>query len=408
LCIWFADQVLKICAALLVLGAIVAGTVAGPTLKLRVTDSYTHVALSEAGMFLRDRGRKYQRVGTVTNGYFVIEFTKAEAPFQFELKAEGYGTFQSREFEATNGLPLFDVEMDRQFDFEGTIISPTGLPAAGALYFLCTDPTEVTFRRDRTFFTRSRSPSEAGAKGRFRLSPELTAHSVLVAHDLGYAQRPLAGWTNGGRIQLKPWGRVAGQMRINGSVCAKERVTLTASAAALGRTKMTLLDFSAVTDEQGHFAFENVPPVEVILSWQMALPEGLVNSQGRPLIADADKTSDVLFDLRGRTISGTFRINSKPAAISATLTSKPREVPLELWKAGSGLQSTEFRQTIAVIAKPDLTFRAVAVPPGEYVLEAQLFDKENARQSYAILRAAVAVPNGEGVLDLGALELRGD
>ncbi len=267
-------------------------------IKLRVTDSFTHLPVEGAEVFLaRAAGEKaFQKVGETSSRFFTLQLSDGAATYQFEIRRDGYDSFRSARFSAKDASAFYDVALARLLDFQGVIVAPTGQLAADAQYFLCTDLTQVTLRPDRTFFTRSRAPDMTGPSGKFRLSPESTGHGILVAHDLGYAYAPLAGWTNGSQIRLKPWTQMTGRMLVDGAPAKSQEIRLTPIENAIGRTRLAFLNFETRTDTNGFFTFTNVPPIQVVLE------RGTPPQNSRLIDASLNTAAPLQIDFRGREI----------------------------------------------------------------------------------------------------------
>lgn len=397
--------------------ALLALEAAAVTIKVRVTDNFTQLPVAGAEVSLERISGKapalVEKYFVPASGALQFDLPDKASMFQFQIQAADYGAFQSPRFAAADADPFYDVQLARQKDFEGVLIAPTGQLAAKAQYFICTDLTEVTFPKEpeRTFFTRSKPPEFSAPDGRFRLSPEPTGHSIIVAHELGFAVRPLFGWTNGSTIKLRPWARVAGTFRINGQAAAGQRLTLEATENALGGTKMTFLNFESITDKEGRFAFENVPPGPIYALWKIPVKEGGFAPSHRTLIeADPFRPDDIELNLKGRNLSGSLKLDVaadwRQYRLIAYLMTKPAEIPLELWRPNAGLTPSLTRH-YAIMVNSQLAISGAAIPPGDYSIRLYanpLPDANaNARLSHYSFQGRVAVPDGAGALDLAQI-----
>jgi hypothetical protein len=385
---------------------------AATTIQVRVVDNFTRVPLSNAILTLQTAPKSAART-LKASAQGLFEFDLTDAGCQFEVQAEGYGSYQSPRLTRESALSFYDLALERQEPFEGVIVAPTGQLASGARYFLCTELTEVTFTPDRQFFTRSRPPSVCGTNAVFRLWPESAGHSILVAHDLGYAFVPLAGWKNGGTIYLKPWARLAGRVFINGAPAKEQRVALQGGDHALGRTKMTLLNFETTTDREGHFAFENVPAGEVYLAWMLPIANmRLMYSHRTLLFADPANNAEVTVNLAGRNLVGAFApqtsqpIDWKKLRVFGFIYSKPSEVPLELWRPDLGVAASGHSQLYPLLVDDDLNFKATAIPAGDYTIRLTAYDTPETGQPQNFnFQSAIRIPGGEGKFDLGKVSV---
>lgn len=388
--------------------AISAAAEEGRAVKIRVTDSFTHLPVTGAEVFLADEPteKAFRKLGTTTGRFYTLELTNAAAVYQFEVRAEGYDSFRSGRFGWKDAAPFYEAALARLMDFEGFVVAPTGQLTAGAHYFLCTDLTQVTFRPDRTFFTRSRAPDVTGASGRAHLSPESTGHGIVVSHDLGYAFAPLAGWTNGTRIRLEPWARVAGRMLMNGVPASNQMVSLQPAEGVLGKTRMAFLNFEGRTDTNGFFAFENVPPVGVYVSW--TIPGDLAPVSVQSFFVDARTASNVTLNFRGREIFGAFQFsghdgNWKPRIVSARLTRATELTEASIEFNGEKRNGNpEGAENYAVGVETDLTFESGLIPAGRYLATVAGYDGATAT---FLARGMLVVPEGAGRVNVGTITL---
>jgi hypothetical protein len=388
------------------------------TIKLRVSDNFTHLPIQGAEIFLEEifttQTNRLRKIGRSADGFFNLELTNNPIAVQYEINAGNYGSFRSPRLFPAKAQSFYDIPLERLFDFEGFAVAPTGQRASGAHCFLCTDVTEVTFRPDRTFFTRSRSPIGSTSRGHFILPPESTAHSILIAHDLGYACVPLQGWTNGTEILLRPWARVTGKMLLNGAIPAPTRLQLRAGENALGRTHMTLLNFETTTDAQGRFLFDNVPPTEITLGWMAQIADrGFRFSSPFRFVADPAKNLDFVYDAQARNLTGKLFYASANSMdwnsyhFNAFL-STARQEPLDLWQPNASSQSGLV--TYELTLNPDLALNGVAIPPGEYTVK--LFGNKKAdpteplaapADQFILLQGRLSVPAGPVDANLGLI-----
>lgn len=135
------------------------------------------------------------------------------------------------------------------------------------------------------------------ANGRFSLPSEIQQAWIVVAHPYGFASTSYEDVVENDEIRLRAWGRIEGQAVWNGQPAAGERIRLFAKRH-LNET---------ITDSEGRFTFDKVPPGEVGLGRDSVPPgdwNGIpTNPKGRVDVPPG-QTVECVLGGRGRPIVG--------------------------------------------------------------------------------------------------------
>src|SRR2546422_10619812 len=94
----------------------------------------------------------------------------------------------------------------------------------------------------------------------FSVPPQAEAFHVVVVDDLGFADVTGEDWNSFREVKLRPWGRLEGQVKLEGRPRAGETVRLEPGVPPERASRIVSFRFSAATDGEGRFLFERVPP----------------------------------------------------------------------------------------------------------------------------------------------------
>ncbi len=156
------------------------------------------------------------------------------------------------------GSATSEVEQKHGPDINGTVLTPDGKNAENAQVALSEPGVFLSLGKGAFYRPNSGLLAITGTAGKFSL-PTSEKASYIAVHESGYAEVTLAELKKSGQIQLQPWGRVEGTLRLGDRLGANEKVSLTAIEPRLGFYSET---FETRTDDQGRFAFTFVPPGE--------------------------------------------------------------------------------------------------------------------------------------------------
>jgi hypothetical protein len=103
----------------------------------------------------------------------------------------------------------------------------------------------------------------ADATGHFTFRPELDMHFIAVASAAGFKMVSIDSLKTNGQITLEPWGTIKGTFYRNEQDAADETLYLSFAASFDGRGLSLFIQ--AITDENGAFEFDHVPPGECMI-----------------------------------------------------------------------------------------------------------------------------------------------
>lgn len=178
------------------------------------------------------------------------------------IEADGYQPAYSREITGETAARV-DFELTKGPDVEGVVLTPAGLPAAGAKVALTNGPfARFTISNgDLTSRSRGIEVRETDASGRFRFPPQDQDFLLLVIHPSGFVCFEPVPPSNYKRITLHPYARVAGTYRVAGKPVAGMQMALNASINVQGPMERRQFENRSrtTTGPDGRFAFEHVP-----------------------------------------------------------------------------------------------------------------------------------------------------
>lgn len=151
------------------------------------------------------------------------------------------------------------------------ILSPSGSPAAGALVVIVPSGHQVEILGPRQVDDDpGYRTSTANADGMAAIAPVVESDRCVVLDDSGIAQLEAAAVKPGAAIQLKPWARIEGVVAIGGKPLPRVEVQAMQSPQA-PEGQSLFNDSLALTDRNGHFELDRVPPgktvVGLIVNW---------------------------------------------------------------------------------------------------------------------------------------------
>ena len=227
-----------------------------------------------------------------------------ELMLQFEKT--GYRPKRLGPFNAESGRVIQEVRLQRAAPLAGRVIDETGRPVSGANVSFTTKDTSLivddwTYRRDGL----SRQTDE---KGRFEFPATLHPPVVIATTEDGYAEVALELDQQVGDLQLSPWARVTGRLVRSGKPVAGERIYLRPIRMLGGDHPHVQDSFTTLTDADGHFELNRVPPVPSTLHGYVSVwrDTRLTSAKHVPLDLEPGKTADVVLG-EGVTVRGRVR-----------------------------------------------------------------------------------------------------
>ncbi len=255
-----------------------------------------------------------------TDGAFTTYFADTGREPAVLIEADGYLPFASQAITETEAR--FEIELRRGDGPSGTLLLPTGIPAAGVTVYLADERNRINVNHTpgeepRVHFTGVRT--ETDGEGRFSFRPQPDATGLVVITAAGIARTSLEELAREPVVRIQPWARVEGVLLSGTEPQANERVGLSLVTGSPmidlsqllyeGDIGWGLLSYfvSGVTDGEGRFVFEKVPPGPVSVShWAPSSQRfGPIRySRTTNLIAEAGETRSVVLGGAGRPVIG--------------------------------------------------------------------------------------------------------
>jgi thiol-disulfide isomerase/thioredoxin len=152
-----------------------------------------------------------------------------------------------------------------------------------------------------------------------RLAVKLGKENLVfvIANDKGFGMAYSFDLVNNPTIVVQPWGRIEGIRTNRGQPRANQRLWLRMDEDSLGLSAdMNRMDISrcvqikgeAMTDSQGRFTFEHVPPVGIILWENRKIPSRSSITLVPPIWVKPGETTNVEIKTQGRTVVGRLKL----------------------------------------------------------------------------------------------------
>ena len=283
------EQVITLQKHLQISGHVVDFDTRTPIAAFRVIPGVLHVDHHDWNQTLITSGQ---------NGTYAIALPKLDLPHVVRVEANGYYPEMSRTFQDAEQEAVTDFALKRGELISGRVRLPDGKPASEAQAALCLEDQVPVLAEAKFTEVELGHISETDAQGGFLFQPQHGLKMIAVAHEQGYAEVSLGDFKKSKIIQLKPWGRIAGMLLLGTAPCTNELVQLVRVGSFSPRFQLNR--FAALTDGQGRFTFEQVPPGQHIIGHLI----NLQFSHGQTIRVVSGETTTVVLGQGGRTIMG--------------------------------------------------------------------------------------------------------
>ena len=335
-------------------------------------------------------------------------------PAFVRIEAPGYQPADSRAFRSTEGSQTFDFALRRgKEQVSGVVLLPDGKPAAGVEVVL--DTRTLGFLMQPGRFDRNANVSRVttGPDGRFAFTRPDDPFLLIAMGDAGYADASPEEIAKSGKLVLRPWGKIEGEVRIGRQPAPDQQVEFQpAPFERGGRSYVFTNGYTTLTDQQGRFAFDRVVPGPGIARRYVtntAAPLGLPAwGWQEPVEVKPNQTARVRIGGKGRPVFGRVVIDGTPEAPVDWTKNQPVVIQLPVDELKDPLGGRRFASHI----DKDGRFRIEDVPPGNYVLEvtvdAASYPPSWARRPIGQAKMPVTVPEApagrpDDPLDLGTI-----
>jgi RNA polymerase sigma factor (sigma-70 family) len=278
----------------------------------------------------------------------------------------------------------------------GKVLSPAGAAVEGAEVMLAQTSAPVAMYgppRGGVLVVHT------GADGAFEFPPRGDATAVVVRADGGFAQITVPQLQAQGKIQITPWGRIDGMLRISGQPKGNQLIELSRFGGTLEgwNTYHIMHEARTRTDASGRFAFDKTlafganDPGVLEVHW---VPES-ADESGRwaKVRVTPGQTAHVTIGGTGATLIGHITAPKAVPAFHGMLQSvmpSPQTQPTT--RPAAPVEESIHPIRFAVAA--DGSFRVEDVPPGKYVLDLRssiTSDERYVQEDLAIVTRMVEV-----------------
>ena len=324
--------------------------------------------------------------------------------YLLRVQAEGYLPTDSGLFSAEGGTLPLTFRLTKAAPIQGTVLNADGSPTRGGTIFLV--PADDHFRLlngDADQNNRKRLiQARISPDGRFSLPPQRDAYVLVVPVETGIAVVPSAELRGDHTIQLKPWARVSGTLKIDGKPAVDSECYVLIDEA-------THSEDGPYLDVRSHFKTDSNGRFEIarLMPGRHTIGQWVSNGVERRIwfvnLATLDVKGGERFELkigdRGRKVTGRLKV---PAASGDWMIRKAEVAP-------RGAKATAILNNVRI--DPDGRFSAEDLAPGDHTLRIALHEPppENAcgwGRLVAAFSSELTITGGanDPPLDLGSLE----
>lgn len=284
------------------------------------------------------------------------------------------------------------IRLKRDTKVRGRAVLPNGQPAVGAQVAMAMARREVRIvdgkievrplAKNASLGDRWCRPftTTTDAEGRYTLPTEIAPAAIIITHPQGIAALKYVDFPSNGATPLVPWGSIDGRVIWGKVPGAKEKFDIGARTHVAKQFQLVVGCYqSVVTDDQGRFRAEKLPPGLAQVSHVIKVPgkEGWTYRPVQFVEVISGKPTKMVFGGRGRPVVGKLvgadkykdvHIRIAPNAPHPILLSAPNDIT---WPAyGRFLSSPAGKNYVKDGIRPNIdgTFRIEDVPPERYQL----------------------------------------
>jgi protocatechuate 3,4-dioxygenase beta subunit len=304
---------------------------------------------------------------TSTDGSFRMQETYEQSAYLVRIEADGYLHAVSREIKSDEGHVAIDFELLGGKEVAATILTPDGVPAAGAKVALLGGGAQVRIADGEIDNPGGAATiQEADEHGRFQIPTKNDDFWIVATHRSGY--KDLGGLPSSSPyvIKLAPWARVEGTFQVARKPQADVELSIS-NVVFFAQNGPPLVVGSQTTDSHGRFVFDRVVPGRRRITSKRTTGQGdaeMTSSMSATVDCLAGKTTHVDLGVAGRPVIGQLR---KPpdSKLDAPLSSA--QIFVYVGQAGGAMQS----DSLQFSATPDREGNfCIDIPPGNYFLNA--------------------------------------
>jgi hypothetical protein len=289
-----------------------------PELRIRgkVVDAETGEPIPEFNLLTGidwggDRPISWERrsIKTFTQGHYEIEFSYPYPAHLIRIEAEGYKPGISRPIGSDEGEVTSDFKLEKGAGPAGIVHLSDGRPASGAEVILCTPSQGAYIRNGRNQQRRDSQYVETKEDGKFSFPVQTDAYAIIVLHDEGYLELGESELSESSELTLQPWATVTGKVFIGKNQASNETVQLGFDRPYDRNQPRIYHDYQAVTDSNGSFVLEHVPPGEARISRSIKISDRIRTfSHSMSVEVKAGETVNVTIGGTGRPVTGKVEV----------------------------------------------------------------------------------------------------
>ena len=387
-----------------------------PELKIRgkVVDADTGEPISEFKLLSGidwggDRPISWQRRNTKTfnQGQYEIGFSYPYPAHLIRIEAEGYKPGISRPIGSDEGEVTSDFKLEKGTGPTGIVHLPDGRPASGAEVILCTPSQGAYIHNGRNQQRRNSQYVETNEDGKFSFPVQTDVYAIVVLHDEGYLEVDESDLAESTDLTLQSWATVTGKVLIGKNPAANETVRLGFDKPYDRSAPRINHNYQAVTDSNGTFVLEHVPPGEAKISRSIKISDRRsVYSHSMSLETKAGQTVSITIGGTGRPVTGKVQV---PDYLKEKFDWQHTDYHLRINSSEGPYKQLGFK------IEGDGTFRIDDVPTGDYQLSVNAYEPPADPRAFRGKRIGSLsqhfiipeMPNGRSdePMDLGVLEL---
>lgn len=342
----------------------------------------------------------------------------------FRAEAKGYKPEISRAIKRDAGKAVIDFQLTKAKGPAGTVVTKAGKPVANAEVHLCLPNGRGPYVRNGAQADRRRATVvKTDKSGRFSLDPQTEVYALLVFAKEGFARVQQSELERNEKIELSPWARVEGIVKVGDKPGAGVELSLNLQQNIKSGEPHMYFDYDTKADEKGRFTFERVPPDMsgvvgkriLIAKYGGSMRIGF--SHGKKVVFEPGKTAEVVIGGTGRPVIGQLKVpgaDPKKIAWNSGFNHLQKKRPPAPALPGA---ARPFTPSYTIRIKPDGSFRLEDVPEGEYDLMISVYEESLDNRGFqqrgkrlGSIRKQITIdpiPGGRSdkPLDLGALKL---
>lgn len=414
-------------------------------LRIRATSTDTSKPLPNFVVWqdLRPNGDFKQTLCAGTNGEAtaVLKLTdfaeRTGGSYRLQVRAEGHAPKATEIFYLDEGDLEVAVALKPAPIPTGTVLSPEGNPADGAIVALVGENGNLYLSSPKDYYagngtTVVRCPPD----GRFKFDAAEENTRLVARHPSGFATLTVGQLASAGTIKLQPYARLEGVIKGAEPATGRRSIYLKAPLTYYGGDGFNL-HFSTSADKEGRFVFTNVPPGNYLLFRQDHSINGasIIESHRRVVQLKHGEDRHIDYTFNGRRVTGRIEASGEVDwmndhhILSLKLPPAPPQPDSRVFenmesferarsaygRSQAVLDYENKRQQFELLLDRDGNFHADDVPPGSYELNINVTKPvKNGRNRYersneilGSLKRDVTIPAGPAGedFDLGSFDM---